>query len=177
MKKLTNYLKKDRVRVLFIVLFIIFAFVISPIILILSNQFTNIRFSPDVSLFYSPDIFYDTLIATGQSGRNYYFITTWSFDLLYPIIYGLAILSVMIKYKKDQKSLIYIIPLLGILFDYLENSLASLLAFFYKTEIDLLVYVLQFFSSIKWLSIGLSILIILILTIKNHKKNIISQSE
>jgi hypothetical protein len=83
----------------------------------------------------------------------------------------------MIKFSNHKKSIIYMVPLIGSIFDYLENSLASLLALFYKTEINLLVYILQFFSSIKWLSIGLSILIIIILAFKNHKKNIISQSE
>jgi hypothetical protein len=177
MKNIINYLEKDRVRILFIVLFIIFAFIISPIVLILSDQYTNISFSPDISFFYSPEAFYETLIATGKSGRTYYFITTWTFDLLYPLVYGFTILSAMIKFSNHKKSIIYMVPLIGIIFDYLENSLASLLALFYKTEINFLVYILQFFSSIKWLSIGLSILIIIILAFKNHKKNIISQSE
>lgn len=151
MKNIINYIKKPKIFKLFVYLFLIFIFVLSPGVLFLSNILFEENFSPDTSFFYRASEFYHSLSVIGQSGRSYYIIVRWTFDLMYPIVYGVFLTQVLFKLK-IQKKHILILPLLMVIFDFIENSLATVLVVLFPNEFPLMVYILQAFSFLKWLS-------------------------
>ena len=161
MKNIQHILLKVKYKKLFLYLFLMFVLVLSPLVFILSNSLYEVNFSPDTMFFYSADDFYKMIDIIGQSGRRFYLITRWTFDLLYPLIYGVFLYQLMHTFKQKQTLIIYL-PFTAVIFDYLENTLASLLTVFYKSHINFLVYVLQVFSLLKWLFLILSIIYLLI---------------
>jgi hypothetical protein len=136
---------------LFVYLFLIFIFILSPGVLILSNLLFEENFSPDTSFFYQASEFYQTLSVIGQAGRSYYIIIRWTFDLLYPIVYGVFLTQILLKVKAQKKHLL-ILPFVMVVFDYIENSIATLLVVIFPTELPIMVYILQAFSFLKWIS-------------------------
>jgi hypothetical protein len=168
MKNIINYIKKPKIFKLFVYLFLIFIFVLSPGVLILSNILFEENFSPDTSFFYHASEFYQTLSIIGQSGRSYYIIIRWTFDLLYPIVYGVFFTQVLFKLKV-QKNHFLILPILMVIFDYIENSLATILVVLFPKEFPMMVYILQGFSFLKWLSF--LIIFMVIYQSYFHRKN------
>ena len=83
--------------------------------------------SPDLSFYYSPADLYRMAEAYGVSGREAYIRSRLTFDLVFPLIYTFF-LSTSISWLyprafagKRWWQRANILPLLGMLFDYLEN--------------------------------------------------------
>jgi hypothetical protein len=90
----------------------------------------------DMELFYTPDQAYAFLSAMGEAGRSFELTRIIPLDLLVPLFYGLF-LSMLISWllKKwlpvdSRWHRLNVIPVIGALFDYLENLgiIAMLLA-------------------------------------------------
>jgi len=172
MEKIKIFLIKPQVFNLFKYLFIIFVCVLSPIVFILTNTLYPINFSPDTSFFYSVNDFYSSLNQVGQSGRQFYIIIRWTFDLFYPIVYGIFLSQILLKLKIEN-TLYLILPLLMVIFDYIENSLATILVSLHRHTYNFFVYVLQIFSMLKWLTLVLIILLIIKIYLLNKNVNTI----
>lgn len=143
------------------IVFVVFMVGVLPWINYLNGIYIGVSLSPDTSLFYSPSAFYQMLFDYGDDGRRFYILIRWTFDLIYPLVYGLFLMVVLVRINKEHfKNYLILFPLLGVVFDYLENTFATLLMGLYPSQFSSLVYILEIMSILKWLFIGLSMYLI-----------------
>jgi hypothetical protein len=116
--------------------------------------------SPDLSLFYSPADLYQMAEVYGSSGREAYVRARFSFDLLFPMVYG-AFLLFTIAWgmgkttgEKNHKRLLVFIPLLAVLFDLLENTFAAFVIGRYPQPSGIIAMLAPFFTLFKWVFVG-----------------------
>jgi hypothetical protein len=124
--------------------------------------------SPDTSFFYSTDDLYKIADAYGAQGRQLYIRSRWTFDVAFPIVY-LSFLVTAISWLMQrgarpgslwQRS--NIVPVLGALFDLLENSAASLVMGRYPARTPVVDVLAPVFSALKWVFVGGGMLLLLL---------------
>lgn len=124
--------------------------------------------SPDMSFLYSPDDLYGMAEAYGELGRSAYIRARFTFDLIWPVIYGFflctAISWVFARgFPPDSRwRWANLVPILGMLFDYLENISTSVVMFRYPTPTPILVRLAPFFTAIKWIFVNGSFVLLVI---------------
>ena len=125
-----------------------------------TNQTSSEVGSPDTSFYYTPGQLYEMAEAYGEQGRANYIQARFSFDLIWPLIYTLFLvtaISWLFKHASLSKSrwhLANIVPALGMAFDYLENISTALVMYRYPTSTDILAIFAPIFTSIKWIFIA-----------------------
>ena len=118
--------------------------------------------SPDLSFYYSTDDLYHMAESYGQAGREAYIRARFTFDLVWPIIYGVfLIIGLSWVYKRAYSSgnkcwWVNLLPVLGMAFDYLENTAASLVMSRYPHSTPLVDMLAPIFTMLKWGFIGAS---------------------
>ncbi len=118
--------------------------------------------SPDTSFFYSPADLARMAEAYGEQGRQAYVRARFTFDLVFPIVYAFFLAtSVSWVFGKSfpassRWQLANLVPLLGMLCDYLENISASLVMLRYPNPMPLISALAPVFTLLKWSFIGLS---------------------
>jgi hypothetical protein len=123
--------------------------------------------SPDMSLLYSPDDLYDTAEAYGAEGRAAYVRSRYTFDVIWPLVYALF-LSTAISWVYDRAfpphggwRLANLAPLLGALFDYLENASTSIVMLRYPNQTVVLDALAPILTLVKWVFVGGSFALLL----------------
>lgn len=137
-------------------IFAFFILVVLPNEAINLASVTNVSGSPDTSLIYGPTQFYAWAAGYGEAGRAYYIQSRFGFDLVWPLAYGLLLFTGIRAGGLQARQVLALIPVLTVLFDYAENTIAALLMGLYPTELAALVYVASFATFVKWLTLGLS---------------------
>ena len=118
--------------------------------------------SPDTSFFYSPADLARMAEAYGEQGREAYLQARFTFDLIFPIVYTFFLAtSVSWVFGKSfpassRWQLANLVPLLGMLCDYLENITASFVMLRYPAPTPLAAALAPVFTLLKWSFIGLS---------------------
>jgi hypothetical protein len=155
------------------VLFLLFMVLVLPYFSNLTNSKTNSDFSPDTGFFYTAEEFYENMEIYQQEGRDFYILMRWTFDLIWPLVYTFFFLQVVIRLSKScskrKRKIIIAIPLLGSLFDLLENTFSSINVGIYPNESSFLFSLMQISSMLKWLFIFIFPIIIIYLLIKKNK--------
>lgn len=124
--------------------------------------------SPDLSLFYSAEDLYRMAESYGVAGRAEYIHARFTFDLVFPLIYGLfltACISWLLNRALPLGSnmrLLNLAPLMGVLFDFLENISASLVIGRFPMETPMIAALAPAFTLIKWIFVGGSFVLIII---------------
>lgn len=124
--------------------------------------------SPDLSLFYSAEDLYRMAESYGSMGRAEYIRARFTFDLVFPLIYGLfltACISWLLNRVLPMGSnmrLLNLIPLMGVLFDFLENISASLVIGRFPMETSMIAALAPAFTLIKWIFVGGSFVLVYI---------------
>ncbi|HAE22034.1 MAG TPA: hypothetical protein DCG47_06900 [Spirochaetaceae bacterium] len=129
--------------------FVVFAFTVLPAKAADAALYTPPGASFDTSLFYTPAEAIERAVSYGEEGRSAYIFDRWTFDLVFPLIYGLFMLSAWAfslkrlapggaitdrvragAEKSGEAKPGYrwlLVPALGIAFDFAENSAVTLL--------------------------------------------------
>lgn len=129
-----------------------------------SAQASGSERSPDTSLFYSPEALYQMAEEYGPGGRQAYIQARWTFDLVFPLVYtsflavGISWFSQRLAGWKDIRMRANLLPLLGGLFDLLENTASSLVMAVYPAKIPIIPVAASFFTPVKWVLVGGSFL-------------------
>jgi hypothetical protein len=155
-----------------VAIFTFFIFIIT-IALILPSQSANLREeigdnpTPDLSTFYTVEELYNWAELYGESGRISYIRTRFTFDIIWPIIYtGFLVSSIGSvthgRYSESTAKKLVLIPVLGLLFDYLENISTSIIMWRYPIRTPIIDYAATLFTPLKWMFLGSSFLILLI---------------
>jgi len=117
--------------------------------------------SPDTSLVYTPTELYQMAGAYGAEGRQAYIHARWTFDLIFPLVYvafltaGISWFIKTLPQKNEFWGLLNLTPIIGGIFDYLENSAASVVMAIYP-KLSFAAYLAPLFTFIKWLLISLA---------------------
>ena len=146
-------------------IFILFTALVLPWFSQLSVTMTHTSFSPDTDLFYSAEAFSENMRLYGPAGRHFYILSRWTFDVLWPVVYAGFLISLTgylaSGLNRTRRRGVMLVPILGVLFDLLENTLATVNVALYPDQIPFLLKLLQGTSLLKWMFLSLSFLIIL----------------
>lgn len=138
---------------------VVFAFFIAIVLPDQSEkaaEYTPESGSFDTSYYYSPSVVYEKIELYGEEGRAAYIYNRWTFDLIFPLVYGLFIFSAIsfsiarIKWRVLAPRRWVYLAFIAVMFDLLENSFVSLAMGGYPTEYNLLAYGASFSTLFKW---------------------------
>ena len=136
-------------------------------ITVLPGQSTGgMQSSPDTSLYYSADQLYRMAETYGPDGRQAYIQARFTFDLIWPLVYTFFLLTALSYLGRlafpagSSWRLVNLLPLVGVLFDYLENIATSLVMARYPLATPVVAELAGVFTLLKWLFIGLSFLVL-----------------
>lgn len=123
--------------------------------------------SPDLSFYYSAHDLYQMAEAYGEAGRAAYIQARFTFDVIWPIVYTLflstAISWVYARSIEPESGLqrANLVPVLGMLCDYLENVSTSLVMWRYPAQTPVIDWLAPVFTALKWILISGSFLLLL----------------
>jgi len=169
-KRLTEWLRRVStgwVVLAAMLIFSLFTALVLPQQATKAEQETGSADSPDTSFFYTPGDLYRMAESYGEQGRQAYVRARFTFDLVWPLVYTLLLVTAISwvfgrAFAPDSRwQRANLAPLLGAVFDYLENLSTSLVMLRYPAQtagVDLLAPV---FTALKWSLIGASFALLL----------------
>ena len=116
--------------------------------------------SPDLSFYYSAGDLYDMAEGYGQGGRDQYIRARFTFDLVWPLVYTFFLVTTIswiyrrIVPEGGTLRVINLLPVLGMLGDYLENAATSIVMWRYPLTTPLIDWFAGIFTTLKWLLIA-----------------------
>lgn len=134
-----------------------FLIFVLPAVSAATLEVTSISQSPDTSFFYTVETLYEIAEGYGEAGRDYYINSRFTFDVVWPLVYGFFIVSALsLTFRKpilNRNFYVFnLIPLMAVVFDFLENITVSYLMFRYPL-FSVVAYGAPFFTLLKWLMI------------------------
>lgn len=143
-----------------LVVFLLFIALVLPNQAARSEAETGDAGSPDSSLFYAPEDLYRLAEAYGAEGREAYIRARFTFDVAWPLVYA-VFLSTAISwlYGKAFRAesgwqRMNLVPVLGALFDFLENVSTSVVMWRYPERTAVVDVLAPFFTLVKWVLVG-----------------------
>lgn len=118
----------------------------------------------DLKLFYSPTLFFSNIELYTPVIDFYLFVFRIS-DMIFPFIYSYLLILLLRKFKSTH----LLFPLLALVFDLLENTILSFLVIMNDNTLDYYVYLVNVVTPLKFLSIFISIAMIVIIVIKDRR--------
>jgi hypothetical protein len=124
--------------------------------------------SPDTSFFYTPNDLYRMAEAYGPEGRQEYVRVRFTFDLVFPLVYTLFLAAAISwTFSKafpagSRMRLANLVPVLGMLFDYMENLSTSLVMLRYPAHTAVVDLLAPFFTMVKWIFVSGSFVVLLV---------------
>lgn len=112
--------------------------------------------SPDMSFYYTAEDLYHMADIYGEEGREAYIRARFTFDLIWPLVYTIFLITgISWVYQRlfALGSLWHranIVPVLGALFDYLENISTSVVMVRYPSPTVVLDMLAAIFTMLKW---------------------------
>jgi len=124
--------------------------------------------SPDLSFYYSAADLYEMAEAYGEAGRSEYIRVRFTFDLVWPLVYTLFLVtSISWVYARafsegSKWQLANLAPVLGMIFDYLENMATSLVMWRYPAQTAVVDWLAGIFTILKWVLISASFILLIV---------------
>lgn len=171
MRKLSNWLYQVStgwVALIGLVIFLLFTALVLPGQSAQAEMVSGEVGSPDMSFFYSPQELYEMAEAYGEQGRADYIRARFTFDLIWPLVYGLFLCSAISwvfarGFSPDSRwRWANLTPILGMLFDYLENISTSLVMWRYPDATPLIAWLAPLFTAVKWAFVSGSFVLLLL---------------
>ena len=147
-------------------IFLLFSALVLPQQATKAEQDTGSSDSPDTSFFYTPGDLYRMAEAYGEQGRQAYIRARFTFDLVWPLVYTLFLTTSISwvfgrAFAPDSRwQRANLMPILGALFDYLENLSTSLVMLRYPEQTAVVDALAPVFTALKWLFLGASFLLL-----------------
>ena len=124
--------------------------------------------SPDTSFFYSPADLVAMADAYGPEGRRAYVQARYTFDVVWPVVYGVFLVSSISWLSRRgfpsgsrwQRG--NLVPLAAVLFDILENLTTSIVMLRFPEPAPIPAMLAPWFTAIKWILVGGSLVLLLV---------------
>jgi hypothetical protein len=167
-----------------LVIFVLFSVLVLPAQSSQADEISGETGSPDMSFYYTSENLFDMAEAYGEQGRTDYIRARFTFDLIWPLVYGFF-LSTAISWLIKRADLSYtplgllnLVPVFGVIFDYFENITTSWVMFRFPQPAFLPAMLAPFLTATKWILVGgsfgiliLGILMVIWDSIRSRKKN------
>jgi hypothetical protein len=155
---------------------------IMPLISGLLKDGSAARQPMDLQFFSTPEKLFRIAQSYGEFGRVFYRSVELTVDIIYPIVYTLAF-GLLISWlfqrgfaTKSKMQKLNIIPIGAWLFDLLENlGIVTLLSTF-PARLTAVAWLTTFFTMVKWIFAGASMLLIVIGLVKAAMNGFIKQA-
>jgi hypothetical protein len=148
---------------------ILFGLVIIINVLLVLSMSGNPDLKPlDLQLTYDAEKEYDLIGAYSESERKTYILVELTLDVIYPIVYALLFSFLLFMLHKDIQ--IAKFPFVITILDFVENGGIVTLLINYPKEMHGLATFTSVFTTLKWLVLGLTLILILWGLIKKFKK-------
>ena len=145
--------------------FVFFLVVVLPAVSYAANQM-GLSPSIDTNFSFDPTAIYSILNGYGESGRAFYLFQRWTFDAVWPMVYGFPIFFTLRLWLGKVNSwfvkLFIYLPLIAMLLDYLENIIFSVIILLYPSEWMILAYLGVLTSLLKWIALGVSLMSVIV---------------
>jgi hypothetical protein len=125
---------------------------------ILLSSFLPADQALDLKFAYSVKEAYEAIGMLDLETRKIYRFGIWALDLPYMIIYGLLFSGILFKIWEKKK--VMFIPLGVVLLDLFENLMVLRILKLYPLENEILATFASFFTTGKWLLVGVMVLMI-----------------
>lgn len=146
-----------RLTLLSLLLFLAFTALVLPNQAAQAEEYSGGAGSPDSSFFYSADDLYEWAEAYGAQGRRAYVRARLTFDVVWPLVYTLF-LSTALSWVMARAfaagtlwSRANLMPVLGMLFDFLENGASASVMTRYPQATPVVASLAGFLTLVKWL--------------------------
>jgi len=149
-----------------LLIFLLFSALVLPQQATKAEQETGSVDSPDMSFFYSAGDLYRMAESYGEEGRQAYIRARFTFDLVWPLVYTLFLTTSIgwvfgKAFAPDSRwQRANLAPLLGTLFDYLENLSTSLVMLRYPDQTAVVDLLAPVFTALKWSFLGASFVLL-----------------
>jgi hypothetical protein len=167
-QKFFHFLKEPWIILASWFIFVMFLVIVLPAVAYRTAEL-GVTPSIDTNFAFDPQSIYPILEGYGVAGRAYYLQQRWRFDLVWPLLYGLPLWLTSHRFMGALPNVnlkwLNLTPLLAILFDYLENIVFSLMVLLYPNQILLLAYIGVSFSLMKWLFLGVAMMLTMCLSL------------
>jgi hypothetical protein len=148
-----------RITLICLIIFFLFSALVLPAQTAGADTFGEDVGSPDLSFFYTAQDLYDMAEAYGADGREAYIRARFTFDLIWPVMYTLFLttaiswLFVRAISPYSWLRITNLVPILGMVFDYLENISTSIVMGRYPAQTAIIDSLAPFFTLLKWVFI------------------------
>jgi hypothetical protein len=169
MVQLSKWLRKlstGYIALFTLVIFAVFTATVLPAQSSKAAETANGADSPDSSFFYSAADLYQSAETFGEAGRQAYIRARWSFDVLWPFVYTIF-LTTNIGWvfhhafpKESKLQLANLIPVIGMGFDFLENTATTIVMEQFPLTSPIAVNLAPFFTPIKWFFVNGSFVVL-----------------
>ena len=160
-------------------LYLFFMFVVLPSLASKATELFAGLGSPDLLFSYSNEKLYEVASTYGELGRNAYIETRFQFDLVWPVVYTLFLVTSISwfcsRITNVQSKLRYcnLLPIVAVVFDLLENISVSIVMYQFPAKTALFSNVASYATTLKWifvyasfLALAISMVIFLWMSIK-----------
>jgi hypothetical protein len=124
--------------------------------------------SPDMSFYYTTDDLYQMAEAYGEEGRRAYVRARFTFDVIWPIVYTMFLSTAIswVYHRAFTPGNLWqranLVPVMGALFDYLENVSTSLVMIRYPSPTAVVDVLAGFFTMVKWVFVSGSFVLLIV---------------
>jgi len=154
-----------------VVIFVLFSILVLPRMAAESAARTGGAKQPDTSFIYSPADLYQMAEAFGPAGRQAYILARLTFDVVFPIVYGIVLIAVISWLAGKAFApgspwrLLNLAPVAGMAFDYLENTATVIVMARYPLRTPVIDLLTPVFTFVKWVFVGGSFVVLLALIV------------
>lgn len=154
--------------VISLALFVLFLWQVLPAESARADEVLGSAPSPDTSFYYTKSELYQIAEEYGREGRFFYIDSRITFDIIWPFIYtiflinGISWIANKTILEGSRVRLLNLVPLGGLLFDFLENISNMVVMFRYPNPTDILASLAGIFTALKWVFVGGSFVILVL---------------
>lgn len=154
------------IALLALVIFILFVTLVLPSQSSQADEYSSEAMTPDLTFYYSADELYLSADAFGAAGRMAYIRERFTFDLIWPLVYAFflvtAISWIIPRGFAAGSTWHYanLLPLAGMLMDYLENISTSIVIYRFPAATPILDSLATVFTMLKWITLSASFLLL-----------------
>ena len=142
--------------------FAAFLVAVLPAVARTTLEITGTSASPDSAYLYTAQDLYRWAGAYGEEGRAHYVRSRFTFDVVWPLAYGLFLqVSLLLASRATvvvaRLPFVFVLtPTLAVLFDFLENASAALVMARYPATTPVVAHAAPVFTFVKWNVLGLA---------------------
>lgn len=137
-----------------------------------ADQYQGEVGSIDLNFWYTAEDVFEMAEFYGEEGRNEYIHSRLSFDVIFPLLYTAFLVTTISFLGKvqfgegDKFLLLNWVPIIGMIFDFLENGLGVLIMNNYPERLTALASISPFVTMLKWVFVSGSFVLVIILGLR-----------